>query len=217
MGSKFTNSLVSGYVREHRRSLKLTTIPILITYLIAGFYHLQEFIKKAREDRFRISNDKLTVTNVCFCAFREQGIYLNERIDSMSDYSFTWTFRINKLKHRMYFGLVSKHAPLHNYFLQTHYKPCYQISNKRSVWKYVVNTTNWISNPMRPDLVFGTGDEVSFTLDLKQQTLSCTINNDKGFVLFDDIDKKEELKWGMCLAIQEMEDSISLLQFYQHS
>ena len=104
--NKYTKNLVMGYIRDSESSLHLEAVPMMISYLISIFYHISEHITKVRDDCHQISDDKLTVTNIKQCRLNQQGIYLNEWVQSMSNMTFTWTFLINKLKDGLHFGCM---------------------------------------------------------------------------------------------------------------
>ena len=65
-------------------------------------------------------------------------------------------------------------------------------------------------------LVFGSGDKVSFILDPPNQTLSCKINQNPSFVVIKDIYKEENLKWKMGMTLEFNGDSVTILNSYQH-
>ena len=72
-------------------------------------------------------------------------------------------------------------------------------------------------NPNASKLIFGEGDIVSLTLNLKNQTISCKINNNESFILFNDVETKKYIKWRILVCMENEGDSVSLLNFYQHS
>ena len=67
--------IVSGFVRSHEISLKLSTIPPLICHLCVAFYYNQEFIESARTDKFKISGDRLSIKSIQECQLYRHTIY----------------------------------------------------------------------------------------------------------------------------------------------
>ena len=204
-------------------SSQLQSIPMIILYLTSAFYHIPEFIDKFRPGYLEISDDKLTITNIKHCPLDQQGNYLHEWIPSATENIFTWTFLINKLKDKMYFGFVAKEEPnLHMDWWSWITKPAYSISNDCRVHKYNIKYGHTVyfrgSQPMKrlKGLVFGTGDKVLITLNLKDKTIHCSINGKEQILLTKKVNKSEDIKWKMCLSLEHPGDSVSILSFYQH-
>ena len=66
------------------------------------------------------------------------------------------------------------------------------------------------------NMIFKTGDNVSFTLNLKEATFICNINNNLTFLLRKGIEKDENIKWKMIISLKDIGDSVSILNCYQH-
>ena len=108
--NKFTSLLISGYIRNQEASNNLCAIPALIVHIIIIFYYITEHFTTSKDNNCLISNDRLTIINTkdYHSTFDPHStVYLNEQIQSLSDRIITWTFRIDKLKEAMSFGLMS--------------------------------------------------------------------------------------------------------------
>lgn len=210
-----TKDAVFGYVRRIEKELiKTNNIPIAITHLFLAYYYFPEYFDKAREDSFEISEDKLTITSIKFCQFGDHTIFMKYRIDSLSNRTIKWTFKLNKLGvysdyHPMYFGLVS--CSYSDILLQgdfsTSKRPNYSISCDGA------RTANYIHRTKIEGLSFDEEDTVTFTLNLPQSSFSCTINNNKDTVIYDDIKKETDIYYTFVMQLQNKDDSITLLNF----
>ena len=69
-------------------------VPLEIKYIFAQ-YAILEFISIARFDHFEITNNALTVGNVKDFDFKDSSIICNERVASMINGIYKWTFQIN--------------------------------------------------------------------------------------------------------------------------
>ena len=61
---KRTRSIVYGFIRRIENSLSISNIPTEIYDIFLAFYYCPEFFDKARLDCFKISDDKLKITNI---------------------------------------------------------------------------------------------------------------------------------------------------------
>ena len=220
-----TKDLVCGYIKEHKLSLKLETIPQLIPYLVAAFSN-GDYFASARDDCFKISEDKLTVTNIKKCSLSEQGIYLSHWVQSTSDKEIKWKFKINKLQDDMCFGLVSKENDTRESFWNLESKPCYTILNKGICRKFpkrpkystpiLAPVEHWQDKDLQSVLcdggvTFKSGDMVTFILSTKMRTFRCCVNDNHEVLLDFTVEEGEDIKWKMALALENPGDSVSIV------
>ena len=215
LSKKWNNSLVTGYIKQKESELEILNIPQVIIHLILTYYQMNDFIDTYLANYFLISSDKSTITNIRSIKPGLHGIYLNEWIESISNQSFTWTFLINKLKDWIYFGIVTSQIDTRCCFQATYFEPNYRISNKGHLNGY--HYDHRLSHPKYPNISFGDGDKVRFTLNMKQQTWSVSINNGLYIMIINNVEKSDKIKWKMALSLQNKGDSISVINFYSHS
>ena len=79
-----SHHVVFGYVHDMELELQLMEIASLIINVILGFYYNPEFITKYLDEYFKVSDDRLTITNIKEIDVCEHGIYLNQWIESTS-------------------------------------------------------------------------------------------------------------------------------------
>lgn len=225
-----TKMLIYGFIKAAQKELNilLNNIPIPIQQYIVAYYYLHEYFYKAPDNHFEISDNKLTITNIKNTPHQYQ-VWMNQSVSSLSDNIFTWRFKINKLKDGINFGIVpSKHCVENCMdFWFWEFRPVYSITNKQCIHKYPWKETDChLIRDMTPNsnlaqLTFGSGDEVSLTLNIKESTINCTINDDPSFNLFTDIEKHFEelndIEWKLIFSMGNKDDCITLLNFYQHS
>ena len=68
---------VFGHIREQESLLKLFTIPPIIAYLCIAYFYNPEYFARAREDCFKTSEDKMTITNIKMVGWGKHRIYMN--------------------------------------------------------------------------------------------------------------------------------------------
>lgn len=227
----FISKLVYGYIREAEKKLNLSTkVPIPLQEFIVKYKYIHEYFETAPDHHFEISNDGFTITNIRDYPDPHQ-IWMKESVKAVTNNTFTWQFKINKLKSMINFGLMQKESCWVNdhTFWYWDFRPIYSITNTQCLHSYPWKEKNMHlerdmePNPNLQQLRFGTGDSVAFTLNLKQRKLSCKINNDPSFDLFNNIEKDEEdedlkyIEWTFVFSMGNKDDSISLLKFYQHT
>ena len=175
-------------------------------------------VEKVSSYCFDISRDGKTITTISSESDHfNDSIYLKKWVSSMLNIRYTWTFSISKLNKLMYFYLISKETWG---LWQKDAKPLYSISNNQRVEKYKIDDIMDYKRIEEPDddmsqLVFGEGDKISFILDLPKKKLLCKINENSIFVLANDIDRDEKIKWKIGITLDSKGDSVTLLNSYQ--
>ena len=217
--NKFCKHLISGYTRDVEEQFHLQSMPLLITNLIAIFYYITEHFARANEDCVVISENKLTITSIQSQCLWDHTVYLDKWIDSTSSRIITWTFMINKLKQKMWFGFASRDYDVNRDFWQLLTVPCYSIENN-TCNKYGANSKYLqfrSSYQQFEDLVFKEGCQVSFTLDLADKKIWCKIDDNARVKLFDYVDTNAKIKYKMVMSLMDRGDSVTILSCYQHT
>ena len=99
--------IVYGFIKHMEQSLALRAIPTEIYDIFLAFYYFGEYFYKAREDCFKISDDKSTITCIKDCSYTNHTIYLEQIIPSLSKEIISWTFRVNKRQLFVFLGIVN--------------------------------------------------------------------------------------------------------------
>ena len=66
-------------------------------------------------------------------------------------------------------------------------------------------------------LTFRSGDILSLTLNPAKKALSCVINNYQSFIIFNNLEVDKEIKWKIVFGLENLGDSVTLMNFYSHS
>ena len=94
--TQMTKDRVFGFVRRIEQALEsYRNIPVIISYLCLAYYSISEYFDKARTDCFKITDDKLTITNIKKCIDEKHTIFMKQWIDSQCDLICEWLFKIN--------------------------------------------------------------------------------------------------------------------------
>ena len=159
-----TKDIVYGFIKRMEKSLLLKHIPIEIYDICLAFYYFPEFFNKAREDCFKISDDKLTITAIMDCSYHKHTIFMKRWIDSNTNIIAKWRFRINNISlHGCSFFWFSKQLLGDVLLLDFAYAqiPNYSISYDQA--RYINSDDVDDATEIPP---FDTGNVVTFTLDL---------------------------------------------------
>eukprot|EP01084_Bolivina_argentea_P118376 210050_1 len=195
---------VFGYIRESESKLELPPIPMLISYICLSYYYFADFFSKAREDHFKISNDKLTITNIKYCDYRNHSIFLNEWIDATSNTIVTWTFTF-KNTNDVIVGLALEEDINEDFCFGK--KPTYAIAS----WG-----GNFLNGMMRGNFtqpVFGGNDNVEFVLNLKNGTFGCRIGNKPINIAFENVSRHNGIKYKLAMQLRTIEDAVTIMNF----
>eukprot|EP01084_Bolivina_argentea_P173911 301252_1 len=209
---------VFGYIREHDGSESFR-VPLLISYTCLAYYYIPEFISKAREDYFEISDDKMTVTlNNDRCDVSNHTIYCHQSIPSTYNIIAKWTFITNS--DLCFFGISSNDNMSHTDFCSEENKPCYQLRSDGGKYSHVKPLGDTV---IATDIRFNVGDTVTFTLDLScnktnNGIFSIQINESKDIIIFDNIYKDPTIEYKLCLQIvTQLKSSITLQSYEEFS
>ena len=203
---------VFGYIRNIELLFKFPSIPIVIFYLCLGYYYNAEQFEDARKDCFRISNDKLTITNIKRCRFPNHTIYLQRFIESTIERVIKWTFKINRLGsdyYEMAFAIVSKQESIKKgIFRQADY---FMVFNNGIREFYPTGCV--IENSRKDGCIFTEGDLVSLTLDLKNGMVYYQINDGNHVFITDRFKSDRSTKYKMAIQLKTIGSSVTLKQF----
>ena len=123
-------NLIFGYIHDMEKTLEFDFVPPLIAHLIFLFYYVSEYFDRA-PGSFKISEDKLTVTNVSNGGW-SHTIYCHYPIQSISELVYEWIFKFEgvfKSYVCLGFAIISDEDCLNVDFcdIKDENKPCYAI------------------------------------------------------------------------------------------
>ena len=202
--SKYT---VFGYTRKLEESLKLQTIPPIVLYLCIAYIYNPEFFARVREDAFKISDDKLSVTNIQEILWSQHCIYLNQWIESTSKSIVTWIFKMDKMRGGKYlasFVIISKEKDVEQ---QPRDMPYYEFLDNGSIG---TADKGCASNK---DAAFGENDQVKIKLNLSKATVSIQINDKDEIICDSAVQISEDIKYKMALLLSPSDAIVSLKEF----
>ena len=203
-----TQCVIFGYIHEMESKLKMDEVAPLIINIILGFYHCAEFIDKFLEDHFRVSPDKLTITNIKKVSSASHTIYLNQWIHSMSKSIVKWTFKINqKPNHflKFYFGITTEENEISTDFA------CGDILS------YAFDDVGFLYeglslSKLDNSFQLNIGDLITFTLDLKAPTFTVKRADDNEIELFE-VETSDDIKYKFVLQMGGKGMSVTLVNF----
>ena len=183
-------------------SLNIPNIHLLVQNIILLFYYIDEAITKITKDD-DVYGSKYSLT---------EWIQLN------SDISHSWTFMIDQLKDCLVFGLFfKKERPNLSYHLREH-RLCFQFKKKVRQWNKWDAISMYLQFPQLSPLKFTSGDKVLFTLNTKNKTFSCTINNNQSIIKLENLQDAIQIQCKILLNFKKKDmNSIKLINFYSHS
>ena len=203
-----SRDIVYGFIKRMEKSLSLKNIPSEINDICLAFYYFPEFFDKARPDRFKISADKLTVTNFEYCNVWSHTIYMKQWIESESHEIVKWTFKISRKEHHanIYLSLVSGYSEttLMNDFSSTH-KPNYSLSDVGSTLK-----NGKLYKTSRSLDEFRNGSIVTVTLDLQKYQLLSQVDNGRNMVAFENIEHEKDIQYIFVVQLPLEKDCVTL-------
>ena len=198
-----TELLIFGYMRLMESELELSIIPPLVIHLCILFYRIQECFDRA-PDTFEISDNNLRVKNVSNSGWKHT-VYCQYPIPSMSNLIYEWTFKFQiHGQERTYtsngFGLASNDNCVDMDFCQnvSPYIPNYGM--------YDGTGGDAQKNRLRigsAGLIFADGDVIKIILNLKKQTLGHQVNDMNVNIVFNDIEKSDNITYQMVLQMTE--------------
>ena len=202
-----------GFIKRTEKSLALKAIPTEIYDIFLAFYYFGEYFDKARDDWFKISDDKLTITSTEHCDYSNHTIYMKQIFHSLSNEIIEWTFKINELKDVLFFGVTNANC---NKNLCRDYgmndTPNYGISEDSEVY---ANGSGYFAsdhNTESPDK-FKTGSIVRFTLDLKNGVILFKVDDGNNATVVKDIKQGMGVVYIFVLQLYKKDDSVTLTNF----
>eukprot|EP01084_Bolivina_argentea_P144687 253793_1 len=208
---------VFGYVNKCISTKQ--TIPDLVSWIVLLYYYQPEFLVPWNKNRFHLSSDKLTATNIDDRITSNWGdtinanrtIFGNRVINSMSNRKFKWTLTVNniKKKHVVWFGFTT-HFNLHFHcYYYCENDASYSLCNSGHGYLHGDNYHHGT-----PLLRFAVDKEASFTLilDLINGSILCEVNGLET-VIFDNIKQSNKIQYKLKLQIPCEGGSITLKQF----
>ena len=202
-----TVKLLHGYIHDIESNIKLTEIASLIFNIILGFYYHSEFVAKFLGDHFRVSEDKLTVTNIAHIGTDRHTIYFNQWLESISESIVTWTFKINHIvsKGNVYFGLTTEDAAAYRDFAEQT-DDSYCIDGYGRIYYGAEREDNIESFAIEDN------DALIFTLDLGAETWSVMRNNGVNQKITG-IKVSDDIKYKFVIQLGSLGDCVTLSGF----
>ena len=209
---------VFGYIRQSAISCDL------IMHLTLAYYNIPEYFKIFHTDYFKTSSNNYTITIIENNPSYHNTIYLHQNIKSMSSKIYKWTFKVN-FRHSMKLGLDIDVTPIKQE--NTQIELCNSntnLLNNGPIGRYQLSSggcklqyPGFCEDKKRlPDNMLLSGDIITIILDLKNQILSCIIDNGKllnDYILFTNIWKGQRINYNMWLQLHNNGDNAKLLQF----
>ena len=155
---------------------------------------------KSNHKNYEISDDYLIVEN---SAANLSPCYGRHRISIKDSYNlYTWIFRIKHISGQIAIGIAKVSGKVFTY-----YKIHYSLRNDGNTSR--ANSTKEITE--KSALSYKENDTVSMTLDLKNGTLTYTVNNGPEYIAFSDITTEGKIDYCMGVTLNGIGDSLELL------
>eukprot|EP00483_Globobulimina_turgida_P010873 UN10894 len=206
-----TIDIVFGYIKSLESLFKLTNMPEGIRQICLMYYYITEFFNNARPDCFKISQDKLAVTNIKYCTFGRHTIYGKLWIPSTSKSIHKWTLHIH-VATEMYLGLSSNDNYVDSDFssdLESD-TPNYAMSNRGARYK---NGERFFDELDINITEFTIGDTVTFILDLFHANILYKVNDKSEIIIFDQIQIDQDIQYIMVIQIKMPNDFVTIANY----
>eukprot|EP01084_Bolivina_argentea_P256703 432295_1 len=206
-----TIDIVFGYIKSLEITFKTMHLPQGIKQICLMYYYINEFFSKAQDTLFKISEDKLTITNIRYCSFGSHTIYGKVWIPSVSKSIHKWTFSIH-VKAEMYIGIASNDDNIDSDFSSDLENdiPNYALSNYGSRYK---NGERFYDEFDTFITGFRHYTDVTLILDLCNAHLSYGVNDNALITVFDDIHISKDIKYIMALQTRMPNDSVTITNY----
>ena len=202
--------IVFGYLRNMDSIFSLSShIPPLVSHLCLRFYYIFECIDRVRTDCFKISDDRLTVTNIKQCGY-DHTIFLCKWIESTSKSIVTWKFERNGTDSvgTIGFGIISidEESLLKIDFCSTlpKYEPNYSVYDVGYKFKHGKSEKNMSHHVIHKNVA-------TFILNLSDATFSCLDAKGDIMILFEDVRIAQDIKYKFVVQIRYQGDYIKLI------
>ena len=207
--------LVVGYNRNINNDISIN-IPPLIQSLCLLYYYRRDYFAAAYE-LYHISQNQLTVKQTSDDSDWKRMVFCNEWYKSMSNQIIKWIFHIDKNYEDgrgMCFTLISMdHGLVHDYDDPTEDGEHTYFHANSGLTKSDGNQLTMADESEAGKYRrFGTGDEVSYTLDLKDGEWKCKINDEREW-LITKVTKDEKVRYKLTLSIFFLDDIVTMKEF----
>ena len=206
---QITIDVVFGYFR-----LQNLNIPKGIKLICLKYYNENiEWFSGFREDCFKVSDDKMTITNIKNCDFDNHTIFGNVWIPSTSKTVSKWTLNIttNKMNDAMYIGFASKYD-INDDFIKTHvdHTPNYAIGNAG----FIFQNGEYVYSPQTPLAPkFREGSAVTLTLNLVDAQVRIKVDDQSDVVIADEIEINKHIRYIFAMQIRRIQNCVTLRNF----
>ena len=196
--------VVFGYLRLHMGRLN---IPKGIKLICLKYYCDIEWFSGFKEDSFKVSNDKMTITTYSKnWNMNIHTIFGNVWIPSTSKTISKWTLKINQMRLGVCVGFASKYDIYSDF-----------CGDKENVPNYAVSCDGWLSrNGKRigdAGRQFNEGNEVTLTLDLTKAQIRIKSDILSESVIFDKVAINENIRYIFAMQMILKDDSVTLTHF----
>lgn len=214
--------LVKDCVYGYNHQIIKRNIPLLIQNLCLLYFYERDFIQKAH-NLYKISQDKKTVKKINTGDFYKRSwchtILCNQWFNSMCNKIIKWKFHINDSKYcAMAFILITKDKGC-DYNYQHHTSKEGVISTDVHEYNYAHLSSGYtkengvgmicLGNQQQP---YTSGNNILYTLDLKQSEWRCKINDDEEF-LVSNIKKADDIDYKLAISMLYQNTSVTLTDF----
>ena len=200
IAQQLTNDVVSGYLRK---GIKL----ICLKYYNEDI----EWFGGFRDDCFKLSDDKMTITNIKSCNFANHTIFGNVWIPSTSKTISKWTLKINTMNDDVYIGFASKYDINDDFihFNKTYenHTPNYAIGDAG----FIFQNGEYVYSRRAPK--FKEGSAVTLTLDLVDAQVRMKVDDQSDLVIADRIEINENVRYIFAMQMSLEGDSVTLTRF----
>lgn len=206
---KRTKYSVYGWIREIERELKLQHIPMMISGITILYFRGDEIFQTVGKDEILSKNDKCVKKIQGDTGFGKDNYnYGLIKIASEHDITYKWDLKINAMKEMgaVIFGFIDTKD--------------IDAIDKCTPLKFVV-AGNQLSKADNPEYCWKTinsmklreNDILSLWLDLKNDKIEISINDEDHYIAFKNFKKDENIEYRFFVTLQEIHDSVEIVGF----
>ena len=210
-----TQICVYGYIRRVQDIFPednvYFTIPKLVIHWILLYFYMPEEFKVFNPKKYVTSDNGKRLTRL-----KNSGVatcYGAVKITSLKETIHEWKFKIIKRTRYIAIGIdETKYAMMK----KGHFQNRLGIEKTRgyAVWEDGIKSNMQNERTSKEEKIKFNGDDtVRMILDLKQRTLSYSINHEEIVIAFDNITVEQDLEYCMAIVINNETDCVDLLHY----
>ena len=205
---------VFGYVRFLESSLDLQVVPEPIAWIIFSYYYLTDYFSRFRDDWFRISHDKMRISNLRSASWSWHSVFLNEWIQSTSNTINEWTFSFEKAS-SLVVGIVSSLEDVKQDFSLKGNHPNYAVMSRYGdIYINGGTAKDWRPQKWKS---YSLCDDVTFILNLSTATFSMKIPKESiNITLINNITISQDVKYQFALQSCDHDSVVILKNFISY-